>query len=185
MVLYNNKAELFAAGVETNITSGSHAAQDCTICLKPLLVSSSTATPNGSPNGANNTSASRLPNSNDAAGYHAAVQILACGHLHGLECLSAWLDVGYTCPTCNRALLHVQNYQNNHYLPPAYQFLDSPSSGNGTLVDDGEDFMLSEDEENWETDNDDEVMEDEEDAESSGSEQGGMELNNDGDLESE
>lgn len=37
-------------------------------------------------------------------GYHPAVHITACGHTHGALCLSTWLDVGNSCPTCARIL---------------------------------------------------------------------------------
>jgi hypothetical protein len=40
-------------------------------------------------------------------GYHAAVRITACGHTHGEDCLNAWLEVGNSCPTCNRILFEI------------------------------------------------------------------------------
>ncbi|KAF2678264.1 hypothetical protein K458DRAFT_463761 [Lentithecium fluviatile CBS 122367] len=45
--------------------------------------------------------------------FHHAVRIYACGHVHGTECLAAWLEVGCTCPTqgCNRML----------FMPPVEQ----------------------------------------------------------------
>jgi hypothetical protein len=35
---------------------------------------------------------------------HEVVRIGVCGHMHGHECLSAWLDVSNSCPTCKQLM---------------------------------------------------------------------------------
>jgi hypothetical protein len=40
-------------------------------------------------------------------GYHTAVRISPCGHIHGQECLDAWLGIGNSCPTYKRILFEL------------------------------------------------------------------------------
>ncbi|KAF2130426.1 hypothetical protein P153DRAFT_375184 [Dothidotthia symphoricarpi CBS 119687] len=84
MTVFASKEALTSLGLEHLQPSHAHLSQDCTICTRPLaLTPPHTAHPTKS---------------------HRAVRIVACGHIHGLECLSAWLDVGNSCPTCKRML---------------------------------------------------------------------------------
>ncbi|CAO2655951.1 Nn.00g047540.m01.CDS01 [Neocucurbitaria sp. VM-36] len=85
MTVFASKEAFTTLGLEQITPSRTHASQDCTICLDPLLVH---PTPNTAP----------------ASDLHDAVRILACGHLLGQECLTAWITVGNTCPVCNRLL---------------------------------------------------------------------------------
>lgn len=57
--------------------------QDCFICKDPLHVDIYRST---------------------TEKHHLAVRIDVCGHMHGHECLMAWLDTGNSCPTCKRLL---------------------------------------------------------------------------------
>ena len=78
--------EAFASlGLEQIKPSHAHASQDCTICRDPLRVHPSHDT-------------------DEPSKFHVAVRVVACGHILGEECLDSWLDVGNTCPTCNRIL---------------------------------------------------------------------------------
>jgi hypothetical protein len=90
MTVFANKDAFQGLGMEEVQASVSHASQDCSICDKPLAVHHNDASPK-----------SRLH------GYHDAVRIVACGHMHGKECLDAWLDVGNACPKCNRILFEL------------------------------------------------------------------------------
>jgi hypothetical protein len=90
MTVFANKDAFLRLGVEQMTTSASHASQDCFICTKPLAVH------------ANHNSPQSMLH-----GYHAAVRITACGHTHGEDCLNAWLEVGNSCPTCNRILFEI------------------------------------------------------------------------------
>lgn len=92
MTVFANKGSFVSLGLEQVKPSPSHASQDCTICLKPLVVYHVHASPH-----------------NVLHGYHDAVRISACGHIHGKQCLSAWLDVGNSCPTCKRILFEPNN----------------------------------------------------------------------------
>lgn len=77
--------------------SAYHASPDCAICLQPLDLIELSA----------NTEAGKTTH------LHAAVRIKSCGHIHGKECLTAWLQLSNTCPNpaCNRML----------FLPPMEQ----------------------------------------------------------------
>jgi hypothetical protein len=83
MSIFASKAAFAELGLETVNPSGAHMYQDCYICKNPLDIDIHT------------TSTDK---------HHAAVRIGMCGHLHGQECLSAWLDVGNSCPTCRQLL---------------------------------------------------------------------------------
>ncbi|KAF3044262.1 hypothetical protein E8E12_001155 [Didymella heteroderae] len=83
MSIFASKAAFVELGLEVVTPSTAHMYQDCFICKDPLDVNiHSTAT----------------------AKHHAAVRIGVCGHVHGQECLSLWLDVGNSCPTCKHLL---------------------------------------------------------------------------------
>ncbi|KAL6708997.1 hypothetical protein ACN47E_002124 [Coniothyrium glycines] len=85
MVVFTDKVAFTTLGLEPISPSPIHTPTDCALCKDPLATHPShTSTPNTK--------------------YHAAVRINACGHVIGQECLSIWLDVGHTCPTCNRLL---------------------------------------------------------------------------------
>ena len=85
MTVFSGKEAFKCFGLEPMKPSHAHASQDCPICLDPLAL---------------HLNQPRRPQSN----LHAAVRITACGHLVGKECLDAWIDVGHTCPTCNRLI---------------------------------------------------------------------------------
>ncbi|KAF9700118.1 hypothetical protein EKO04_001313 [Ascochyta lentis] len=85
MTIFASKAALMALGLEAVTPSNAHMYQDCCICKDPLHINIHTAV---SPSDA----------------HHPAVRIIACGHMHGKECLEAWLDAGNSCPTCKRML---------------------------------------------------------------------------------
>jgi hypothetical protein len=85
MTVFANKQTFNSLGLEQVRQSHAHASQDCSLCLQPLAVH---PTKDG------------IPDSK----CHTAVRIAACGHVIGEECLDAWLDVGHTCPICNRLL---------------------------------------------------------------------------------
>jgi hypothetical protein len=87
MPLFAGKEAFKALGLEPVKKSQAHASQDCTICTDPLDIQQSLAKEDEFTSKA-----------------HAAVRIVACGHIVGAECLDAWLDIGCTCPTCNRVL---------------------------------------------------------------------------------
>jgi hypothetical protein len=87
MTVFASNDAFLDLGLERVILSNAHVSQDCSICLKPLAVHHNHASPQA-----------RL------RGYHSAVRICTCGHVHGEACLSAWLNVGNSCPTCNRVL---------------------------------------------------------------------------------
>jgi hypothetical protein len=90
MTVFANKDTFLSLGVEQITSSASHASQDCFICTKPLAVH------------ANHNSPQSV-----LRGYHTAVRITVCGHTHGEDCLNAWLDIGNSCPTCNRILFEI------------------------------------------------------------------------------
>lgn len=81
MSIFASKAAFVELGLETVKPSSAHMYQNCFICKDPLDINI-------------HTTASDK--------HHAAVRIGVCGHMHGQECLSAWLDVGNSCPTCKR-----------------------------------------------------------------------------------
>jgi hypothetical protein len=87
MTVFGSKEAFLELGLQQVKPSGEHTLMDCSICTKPLDL----LTDHGS---------LQYPDS----GYHTAGRIVACGHMHGEECLAAWLDMGHTCPTCNRIL---------------------------------------------------------------------------------
>jgi len=87
MTVYASKAAFESLSLEPIKPSTTHLAQDCSICQQPLAMH---------PNDASPRSLQR--------GYHAGVRITACGHTHGALCLSTWLDIGNSCPTCARIL---------------------------------------------------------------------------------
>jgi ribosomal protein L12E/L44/L45/RPP1/RPP2 len=66
-----------------------HVSQNCAICTKPLAVQSGSASQEA-----------------EVSGYHSAIRIISCSHMHGDDCLNAWLAVSNTCPfsNCNRML---------------------------------------------------------------------------------
>jgi hypothetical protein len=90
MTVFANKDAFLSLGVEQITSSASHDSQDCFICTKPLAVH------------ANHNSPQSV-----LRGYHTAVRITVCGHTHGEDCLNAWLDIGNSCPTCNRILFEI------------------------------------------------------------------------------
>ncbi|KAF3051702.1 hypothetical protein E8E11_000096 [Didymella keratinophila] len=83
MSIFASKAAFVGLGLEAVKPSSAHMYQDCFICKDPLDVNIH-------------------PTATDK--HHEAVRIGVCGHMHGQECLSAWLDVGNTCPTCKQLL---------------------------------------------------------------------------------
>lgn len=83
MSMFASKAAFVELGLETIKPSGAHMYQDCYICKDPLDVNLYTTATDK---------------------HHEAVRIGVCGHMHGQECLSAWLDVGNSCPTCKQLL---------------------------------------------------------------------------------
>lgn len=87
MSVYATKDTFLDLGVEKVEPSPAHISQDCSICTQPLALHYKDHSPQSA-----------------LRGFHEAVRIGACGHIHGSECLSAWLDVGNSCPTCRRIL---------------------------------------------------------------------------------
>ncbi|KAJ4989693.1 hypothetical protein SVAN01_04723 [Stagonosporopsis vannaccii] len=83
MTIFASKAVFMQLGVEQVMPSTAHMYQDCYICKDPLNVNVHTIT---------------------TEAHHQAVRVSVCGHMYGQECLSAWLDVGNSCPTCKRML---------------------------------------------------------------------------------
>ena len=83
MTLFASKIVFMQLGLEQVAPSTTHMYQDCYICKDPLNINIHT-TPSPT--------------------HHAAVRIHACGHMHGQDCLAAWLDAGNSCPTCKRLL---------------------------------------------------------------------------------
>lgn len=109
MTVFASKDAFEKLGLEQVQLSHTHISQDCAICTQPLTVQPASA---GDPRHQ----------------VHPAVRIAACGHLVGQECLSAWLDVGNSCPACNRLLFELtgdlitQQDVNNiiRFLGPVY-----------------------------------------------------------------
>lgn len=87
MSIFANKDTFLGLGVEKVEASPAHMSQDCSICTKPLAVHHKDSSPQST-----------------LRGFHQAVRVIVCGHIHGSDCLSAWLSVGNTCPTCKRIL---------------------------------------------------------------------------------
>jgi hypothetical protein len=86
MTVFANKQTFNRLGLERGFRqSHAHASQDCSICLQPLAV---------------HPTKDDIPDPKS----HTAVRIAACGHIVGKDCLDIWLDVGHTCPICNRLL---------------------------------------------------------------------------------
>ncbi|KAF1952547.1 hypothetical protein CC80DRAFT_572286 [Byssothecium circinans] len=82
--MFGSKEAFLTSDVEDIPPSRYNASHDCIICLDAL---------------------SMLPDSTKTMTQpHGAVRIKSCRHVHGKECLSAWLDVGYSCPTCGWVL---------------------------------------------------------------------------------
>jgi hypothetical protein len=92
MTVFAGKIAFLDLGLGRVSLSAAHVSQDCSICLKPLAVHHNHASPRSV-----------------LRGYHDAVRVSACGHMHGEACLKAWLDVGNSCPTCNRVLFERGN----------------------------------------------------------------------------
>ncbi|KAH8730914.1 hypothetical protein GQ44DRAFT_424008 [Phaeosphaeriaceae sp. PMI808] len=92
MSIYACKGTFMGLGIESVSLSTSLASQNCTICTLPLAVHHRDASPIALSNG-----------------YHRAIRITLCGHVHGKDCLSAWLDTGHSCPTCNRTLFQANS----------------------------------------------------------------------------
>jgi hypothetical protein len=88
MSIFADKAAFVELGLDVIAPSSAHMYQDCYICKDPLNVNVHTTATDK---------------------HHAAVRIGVCGHMHGQECLSAWLDVGNSCPTCKRLLFEGSN----------------------------------------------------------------------------
>ncbi|KAJ4360563.1 uncharacterized protein N0V89_001128 [Didymosphaeria variabile] len=84
MTVFNTETEFQLHGVDHLEPSAYHISQDCDICREPLALVKATC-PNDK----------RL---------HPAVRIKSCHHVHGTECLNAWLKIGNTCPTCGHML---------------------------------------------------------------------------------
>lgn len=83
MSIFASKAAFVELGLETIRPSSAHMYRDCYICKDPLDINiHATATEK----------------------HHAAVLIGVCGHMHGQECLSSWLDISNSCPTCKQLL---------------------------------------------------------------------------------
>ncbi|KAH9864057.1 hypothetical protein J1614_009990 [Plenodomus biglobosus] len=87
MAIFPSKSEFLGVGTQPITPSIVHASHDCFICKNPLAVHPHTTT--------------------SAAASHPALRITSCGHILGVECLSAWLDTSNTCPTCSRTLFEV------------------------------------------------------------------------------
>ncbi|KAF1964253.1 hypothetical protein BU23DRAFT_575843 [Bimuria novae-zelandiae CBS 107.79] len=85
MTIFNDKTEFFEYGVELIMPSPYQVYENCKVCLEPIATST-----------IDHASESRM---------HAAVRIKSCKHIHGTECLGAWLDIGNSCPTCKRTLI--------------------------------------------------------------------------------
>jgi hypothetical protein len=85
MTVFASKEAFKSLGLEQIQQSHSHASQDCFICTHPLAVHP-------------------MFTRDTHSQLHTAIRIAACGHIVGEACLNAWLDVGHTCPTCNRLL---------------------------------------------------------------------------------
>jgi hypothetical protein len=85
MTVFASKEIFNDLGLERVRKSHAHASQDCAICLQPLAL---------------------LPTKGEVsdAELHTATRIASCGHIVGEDCLDAWLEVGHTCPVCNRLL---------------------------------------------------------------------------------
>lgn len=95
MPVYDNKTDFLSLGIEVVVQSIYHSKTNCTICLEPLDMVETTPSTG---------SADHDHGSDQDTPLHAAVRIKACNHVHGAECLAAWLEVGNTCPICNRML---------------------------------------------------------------------------------
>lgn len=83
MSIFASKAAFVELGLETIRPSSAHMYRDCYICKDPLDINIHAAA---------------------TEKHHAAVRIGVCGHMHGQECLSSWLDIGNSCPTCKQLL---------------------------------------------------------------------------------
>jgi hypothetical protein len=91
MTVFANKEAFNSLGLEQVQQSHAHASQDCNICCLPLALH---------PGKTDN----KIKTKPTDTKFHLAVRIAACGHIIGQDCLDAWLDVGNTCPKCNRLL---------------------------------------------------------------------------------
>jgi hypothetical protein len=87
MTVFASKQAFMELGFERLKPSAEHTHKDCAICLKPL-----------------DLLADHGHLQQTSHGNHPAVRINACGHMHGEECLTEWLKLGHTCPTCKRIL---------------------------------------------------------------------------------
>lgn len=89
MAVFASKLAFEQLGLDYITPSLNLSPQTCHICTDPLDVT-------------------LHPHSHEGAtpsnAHHAAVRIGVCGHLHGAECLAAWLESSNACPTCRRVL---------------------------------------------------------------------------------
>ncbi|KAH7396643.1 hypothetical protein DE146DRAFT_43395 [Phaeosphaeria sp. MPI-PUGE-AT-0046c] len=92
MTVFATKDAFFGLGLEKVEPSSAHISQDCSVCTKPLAVHHKDSSPQLA-----------------LRGLHKAVRITACGHMHGSDCLLAWLSTGNSCPTCRRILFEANN----------------------------------------------------------------------------
>jgi hypothetical protein len=107
-MIYDTKEDFLAIGVELVAPSPYAVHTDCEICLKPLAIFAD-APPtqhNGTSfiNSVDLTASTSVASSARKPIFHPALRILACRHVHGTECLTAWLETGNTCPKCSRIL---------------------------------------------------------------------------------
>jgi hypothetical protein len=90
MTIFASKDAFMALGLEQVNPSAAHASQDCAVCTKPLAVHDRTISTHVT-----------------LKDYHPTVRVSSCGHIHGQECLQAWLNVGNSCPICSRILFEL------------------------------------------------------------------------------
>jgi hypothetical protein len=98
-MIYDNKEAFLALGVESITPSSYAASKDCDICVKPLAMFPTAR------------SAANDATTVEESPFHPALRILSCRHIHGTECLTAWLDFGNTCLTCSRILFTAPSEQ--------------------------------------------------------------------------
>jgi hypothetical protein len=89
MAVFKTEAEFHLHGVEHLQPSAHRISQDCGICSEPLALVKSLDNTDG------DKQHPRL---------HSTVRVKSCRHIHGTECLTAWLKTGNTCPTCGHML---------------------------------------------------------------------------------
>jgi hypothetical protein len=112
MTIFANKVAFTSLGLEPIAQSATRLAQDCFICKCAIAVTATAPVPIPSP-----ACASAISNAHahPRERHHTAVRILACGHVHGADCLDTWLDIGNSCPSCRRMLFeaHTQVFTQN------------------------------------------------------------------------